>query len=434
MCPLKFHADSASSVGPLATRTPDEIIAPLIDKITDLTNTDIDVSIPNTALRSLIASLPQPTSLGITGNEVRDAYNAVSKVLIPRLVGHVILPSPKSAPQLPTGLLEQQKDKGFSSDAVDVMIEIVKCYGPLLQDQELIALVKAVMNIIESSHAGGVVKKRALAGIGALIVHFSDAQVTSFVAALTQSFQSPDLTTDHRRYLIATVGTLARSTPSKFGPHLSTTAPFVLTALSQQEMISHSDGSDMDGEVDQESEELRETALIAVEAMVGSCPAEIKSHLPEAIDASLRYLKYDPNVADFDDEEMGGTQDADSDDGITEDTPEDDDEYGELDEDDGFSDVDDVSWKVRRCAAKALYTIINGSSATDHDTLFGSIAPVLIARLRNEREDNVRLEVIYATTALVRKTGPSSTASETAVDGIDIASPTSNSKKKTPRQ
>ncbi len=415
--------NSIFSVGPLASRTPGEIIAPLIDKITDLTSTDIDVSIPNTALRSLIASLPQPTSVGITGNEVRDAYTAVSKVLIPRLVGHVVLPSPKSAPQLPAGLLEQQKDKGYSSDAVDVMIEIVKCYGPLIQEPELIALAKAVMNIIESPQAGGVVKKRALAAIGALIVHFSDAQVASFVAALSQSFQDPNLTNDHRRYLIATVGTLARSTPLKFGPHLDTTAPFVLAALSQEELNDSAEGSDMDGEADPELEELRETALIAVEAMVGSCPAETRAHLSEAIDGALRYLKYDPNVADFDDEEMSGTQDADSDDGTTEDTPDHDDEYGELDDEDDFSDVDDLSWKVRRCAAKALYTIINGSSATDHEILFATIAPVLISRLRSERAENVRLEVIYATTALVRKTGPPAASSDTAVDGLEMAPP-----------
>ena len=420
----RTRANNFCSVGPLASRTPGEIVSPLIDKITDLTSTDIDVSIPNTALRSLIASLPQPTSVGVTGNEVRDAYTAVSKVLIPRLVGHTVLPSPKPALQLPPGLLEQQKDKGYSADAVDVMIEIIKCYGPLIQEPELIALAKAVMNIIESTQAGGVVKKRALAGIGALIVHFSDAQVTSFVAALTQSFQSPDLSNDHRRYLIATVGTLARSTPSKFGPHLNTIAPFALAALSQEELNDSAKGSDVDGEADPELEELRETALIAVEAMVGSCPTETRPHLSEAIEGALRYLKYDPNVVDFDDEEMGGTQDADSDDGITEeDGPDDDDEYGELDDDDNFSDVDDLSWKVRRCAAKALYTIINGSSATDNDILFAKIAPVLISRLRSERAENVRLEVIYATTALVRKTGPSAVNADTAVDGVEMAPP-----------
>jgi len=422
------------SVGPLAARTPAEIIAPLIDKITDLTQSDIDISIPNTALRTLIASLPHPHSVGITAQEVKDAYTAVSKVLIPRLVGHVVLPTGKTpAPPLPTGLLEKQKDKGYSSEAVDVMIEIVKCYGSLLQEQELVALAQSVMNIIESPQAGGVVKKRALAGIGALLVHFNDAQVSSFVAALTESFQHSQLTTDHRRFLIATIGTLARSTPSKFGPYLDEAAPFVLSVLSQEALEARADESDEETEVDLEIEELRETALVALEAMLASCPTEMRPHLPAAIDAALRYLKYDPNVADVDDEEMGGTLDDRSDDGITEEALDEDDEYAELDDEDAFSDVDDLSWKVRRCSAKVLYTIISGSSPADHALLFGRVAPVLISRLFNEREDNVKLEVISATTALVRKTGSSTTSSRDHSNGIEVAAaaaPLTNSRKR----
>ncbi|EXJ55886.1 hypothetical protein A1O7_08817 [Cladophialophora yegresii CBS 114405] len=418
-------------IGPLATRIPGETIAPLIDKLTDLTNKDIDISIPNTALRSLIASLPQPRPNEGPSTEVKDAYTAVSKVLIPRLVGHVIIPSSKPPPPLPRGLLEAQKDKGYSSDAVDVMIEIVKCYGSLLHDLELVALAKAVMNIIESPQAGGVVKKRALAGIGALLPHFNDTQVRSFVAALTESYQNSQLSIEHRRFLVATIGTLARSSPTKFGPYVEDVIPYVLEVLSQEEMSANA-SVDEDIEVDPEIEELRETALIALEAMLGSCPNETKSRLAGAIDAALRYLKYDPNVADVEDDEMGGTQDNDSDDGITDDAPDDDDdEYAELDDDDAFSDVDDMSWKVRRCAAKALYTIVSGSSSGDRGLLFGKIAPVLISRLFKEREDSVRLEVIAATTALIRKTGSGLTeAALTRVDSSENPAMPTNTRKR----
>ena len=396
------------SVGPLAVRTPGEIISPFIEKLTNLTDKkDIDVSVPNTALRVLISSLPQPQTIGITGDAVKDAYSAVSRVLIPRLVGRVILPSHKQL-DLPRGLLEQHPEKGYSSDAVDVMIEIVKCYGPLLQDMELVALAKAVMDIIESPQAGSVVKKRALAGVGAILVHFNDMQLSQFVSALIESFRVAHLTPNHRRFLISTIGTLARSTPGKFGPYLKTLAPFVLSALSQDEMEDAAEGSDE--EVDPEVEELRENALISLEALLGSCPNEMHVYMLEAVDAALRYLKYDPNMAFTDDEEMGGTQDNGSDDGITEDAGDDDedDEYAELDDDDEFSDVDDVSWKARRCAAKVLYTIITGSSAADYDILFEKVAPVLINRLNNEREENVRLEALSATSALVKKIGPTS--------------------------
>jgi cullin-associated NEDD8-dissociated protein 1 len=422
--------DSAKlfSVGPLASRLPSEIIVPLIDKITDLTNSDIDVTIPNTALRSLIASLPQPSPT-TNHQDVKDAYNAISKVLIPRLVGRVVVSGVKAPPKVPHGLLQPHKEKGYNPDAVDVMIEIVKCYGTLLQESELVALAQSAMQIIESQQAGGVVKKRALAGIGALLVHFTDAQVSSFVAALVQSFKTPKITDEHYRYLIATVGTVAKSIPSKFGPHLDISIPHVLSALNQAGLDEQAE--DSDGEVDADLEELREAALQAVEAMLGSCPNEMKTHLRAAMDAILRYLKYDPNVAEADDEEMGGTQDAGSDDGFTEDAIDDDDEYADLDDDGAFSDVDDLSWKVRRCAAKALYTMINGLSAADHDALFNNIAPVLLSRLNNEREDSVRLEIISATTALIRKAGsPSSTSYATSSFDGDISSPPSRKRRR----
>ncbi|KIW21006.1 hypothetical protein PV08_01585 [Exophiala spinifera] len=418
-------------IGPLAARTPGDIVAPLIDKLTDLTNREIDLSIPNTALRSLISALPQPQPNGASAQEVKDAYSAISKVLIPRLVGHVVLPTGKTPPRLPTGLLENHKDKGYSADAVDVMIEIVKCYGSLLQEVELVELAKSTMHIIESPQAGGVVKKRALAGIGALLVHFNEGQVGSFVAALKNSFDNQQLSMEHRKFLIATAGTLARSIPTKAGPYLDSVVPYVLGVLSQPE-ISSTASIDDDMEVDTETEELRETALISLESMIGSCPTEMHPHLSDAIDAALRYLKYDPNVAELSDDEMGGLQDNNSDDGFTEDPADDDDddEYAELDDDDAFSDVDDMSWKVRRCAAKVLYAIISGATAADRDLLFGRIAPDLISRLFKEREDSVRLEVIAATTMLIRKTGSSPSLELSRVDSSENPAAPTNTRKR----
>lgn len=417
------------SVGPLAARTPGEIIAPLIDKLTNLTNTSgIDVSVPNTALRTVIASLPQPHSPGVTLIDITNAYTALSRVLIPRLVGEVVIPSGKPPPQLPPALLALHPEKGYSSDAVDVLIEIVKCYGEMLQDPELVALSRSVMNIIESPQAGGVVKKRALAAMGALLTHFGDVQLSAFVSDLMQSFHSSHLTVVHRRYLIATIGTIARATPTKFGPYLKTLAPFVLSAISQEELLENDETSDDDdNEVDPEVEELRETSLVSLEGLLASCSSEMQPYMDEAVDASLRYLKYDPNVADSEDEDMSGIPDAGSDDGVTEEAEDDDDEYGELDEEDAFSDVDDVSWKVRRCAAKVLYTIVAASTIADHVMLFGRIAPVLISRLTIEREENVKLEIIAAMAALVRKAGSTAFVQPSYMHGT-IASTT------TPRQ
>ncbi|KAF7862941.1 uncharacterized protein EAF02_010490 [Botrytis sinoallii] len=86
----------------------------------------------------------------------------------------------------------------------------------------------------------------------------------------------------------------------------------------------------------------------------------------------------------------------------------------DFDDDDDFEadagfddDDDDASWKVRRCAAKTLYTLISTRGSGDlleDGTLYAQVAPTLIQRF-NEREENVRLEVIATMACLIGKTG-----------------------------
>lgn len=159
------------------------------------------------------------------------SYAAVSKVLIPRLTGAT--PSESRRGSAVKGMLEKDPSKGFSSDAIDVLITTVDCFGPLLKEAELTALERSVMAIIDNDTAGTVVTKRALAAISALVRHFSDGQINQFVSGLVKKLQDDDLSTIHRRHLIATIGSVARSAPAKFGPHLETLAPFVLSAVGE---------------------------------------------------------------------------------------------------------------------------------------------------------------------------------------------------------
>ena len=394
------------SVAPLTNRAPNEIYRPFIDKVTDITTSDnIDLSVPSTALRILVSNLPRATTNGVLTNDIKEAYNAISWVLIPRLVGKVIIPRQNTkASQLPTpGMLEIQKDGSYNADAVDVMIEVVTCFGPMLRPEELNALARTVMAIVESPSANGVAKKRALAGVGSALYHFDDQQLNEFISLLKESFESEHLYPVRRRYLIATVGTLARATPKSFGPYLKVLAPYVLSALSQEELDGETIASDDEGEVDLEVEELREAALVALETLLSSCASDMIPFLDDSVRAALRFLRYDPNVAESEDEDMAGTQDGESDDGETEDGPDDDDEFAELDDDGAFSDVDDLSWKLRRSATKVLYTMVTLSSLSEHALLFETIAPNLISRLSNEREESVKLELISTTTALIKK-------------------------------
>ncbi|KKY27915.1 putative cullin binding protein [Phaeomoniella chlamydospora] len=419
-------------MGPLASRIPYDVLPPLIDKLVDLTvslasGTDVSNNAPGTALRTLISNLPLPTTAGATA-EAHASYRAISKILIPRLVGDIVMSNQDAPRRPPKGILEPDAQGGYSTDAVDTLIEVAKCYGPLLQDAELSALSKMLMGIIEAPQASSVAKKRALTAIATLLPYFGDMQLSSFVSSLIESFRTSHLTADHRRYLIATIGSLARSAPRKIGPYLKTLAPFVLSALSEQEIEEMAEDTD-DTVNDGEADELRETALVALECLIGSCGEEMQPYAVDAVSASLRYIKYDPNMAESDDEDMGGTQDADSDDGITEEA-EDEDQYDDFEEEESFSDVDDISWKVRRCAAKVIYVLISGSITLDDKTTYHQIAPALIARITTEREENVKIEILSGLTALIRKTGQVAVVLETQTNGDLASSPPSRKRRR----
>ncbi|KAL4803836.1 armadillo-type protein [Aspergillus unguis] len=220
-------------LGPLVTRLPLEGLRMLLERLSNLTTSQsIDTSVPNTALRVIVTALPRPQPNQPPSPDATTAYSAVSEVLIPRLIG----PSSKRRGSVTKGMLEKDPAKGFSSDAIDVVIQVASCFGTLLSEKELTALEKAVMSIIDNDTAGTVVTKRALAAISALVLHFSDDQFGIFVSELVERFNSPQLSTVHRRHLIAAVGSLARTVPAKIGPHLQTLAPFIFSAVGEEDL------------------------------------------------------------------------------------------------------------------------------------------------------------------------------------------------------
>lgn len=372
------------------------------------------------ALRSVVVTLPRPVPGVQPTKEVIEAYAAVSRVLIPRLIGHLVLPAPAHVklPAPPPGMLQLGANKEIDAEGVDVLIEVVRCFGPMLQEPEIVALQDVVVRILENDRASSVVKKRAVVAVSILAVYLTDLGLSAFISKLIESFTNSHVTPVQRRLYITILGSMARSIPSRFGPYLKTLAPFVLSALSQQELDDQAENAAEDGERDAEFDDVRESALVALEGFLAACGSEMRSFTDETIQAALRFLKYDPNyMVDDDDEEMGGTEEDDDDDDM--DGLEDDDEF---DADGGFEDDDDdASWKVRRCAAKVLYTLISTRASgdlLDDGTLYSQIAPVLINRF-GEREQNVRLEVVATMASLIRKTGEGSSISFTPDDNAD---------------
>jgi cullin-associated NEDD8-dissociated protein 1 len=390
-----------ASLGPLVRKVPPQIIGPMMEKLSTLKlKNSVDNAVPALAIRTVIEALPRPTASVIPGRDVQEAYANVSRVLIPRLLGRSVSNNvvSKGSVRLPApseGLLENDQD--LNADAIDVLIEVVRCYGPMLQPVEVEALQDAVVTLLEKDRGTSVVKKRAVVALSLLANYISDNLLAVFIARASATLQGQNTTPVTRRLYISILGSMARSIPQRFGQHMPSVAPLILAALSEEELAQQMDEIG-DGSDATELNEVREAALVALEAFFASCPTQMRPYTEDALAACLRYLKYDPNYAVDEDEDM-------------EEEAEEDDDFGDDDDefeaDAGFDDDDDTSWKVRRTAAKAIYTLIATRSSGDlleKGVLYEQAAPALVKRF-DEREENVRLEVISALSLLVRKTG-----------------------------
>ena len=418
------------------TKIPADTLPPVVEKLSNLEiSNSVDNSIRAAALRTFISAFPPPVSGVAPAKPTQDAYNAMSKVLIPRLVGYVVNSHGlKNHPSPPPGLLEVDPKAGVDTDAIDVLVELLRSFGPMLQDAEKQALQKSIMNILNSERTSTVIKKKAVVAISVLAVYLPDRLLGTLIFSTIESFRGSDVAPSKRRLLISMVGSLARSVPQRLGPYLKTVAPFVLEPLSAQEYESSLEELTEAGAPNPETEEVHEAALVALEGFLASCSNGMRIFTGDAIDAALRYVAYDPNVsADEDDDEMGGLQTESDDELETNGFDEDDEEAFE--EEGAMSDDDDVSWKVRRCAAKVLYTIIStrgNGDLLDSGILYDKIAPVLIKRFQ-EREENVRLEILAALALLIRKTGGGLPTLE-AKGGVEVdyihAEPTQSRKRR----
>lgn len=388
-------------LGPFVNKIPEKTLPVMIEKLSNLqTDNTIDQSIPSLALREVVVSLPRPVAGAARTKSVQDAYSAISRVLIPRLIGqNVIPPAQQNLPPPPKGMLAVDLEKGTDSNAVDVLTAVARSFGPLLQDVEIHALEKVTFEVLENERASSMMKKKAVTAISTLAEYFSDQLLSSFLSRVIELLRDPHLTRSKRKLYITILGSMARSIPRKFGPYLKTLAPFVMSALSAQEQDEEMDVSDDEGERDPEVDEVLEAALIALDSFLASCSQDMRMYTDETIDAATRYLKYDPNLAqDDDDDENDDDMGSDDEDAL---------EGEDFEEEAGYDDDEDASWKVRRCATKVLYTLVSTRSSGDlleDGTLYNRVAPALITRFK-EREDTVRLEVLATLSNLVKKSG-----------------------------
>ncbi|KAI5301310.1 hypothetical protein KEM55_004827 [Ascosphaera atra] len=384
--------------GPLAARSSTIRKAFLLFSLCSLTpKPETDDSLQYSALRSVVAAMHHPQTGGAITTAAAEDYKAVQANLL------TFLTDGNAKKNIPA-LLAKNGSKGYSSDAIDLARDVIKAYGVCIAPPDVEKLTGCIVRIIRDDGAGTVATKRALLAVSDLVGLFNDTHWGMFLSEIKNGFAMENLSIRQRRNLTSTIAMAARGDPAKLGSYLYQLAEDVLAPVyggSEKKMYGMDKAED---DYDPNVDEVRETALATLDTLLTLCAKEMKPYVVQCATGALNYLRYDPNLAingDSDDEEMGDADGAGSD--AEEEDGEEFSDFEDVDE----SDTDDVSWKVRRAAAKLLCTLVSSQECAAvkefEEMVYGKVAPALLARLAREREDTVKLEIVSCLIALVRR-------------------------------
>lgn len=220
------------------------------------------------------------------------------------------------------------------------------------------------------------VRKRSITALSYLLVNCNqlllNKTINILLTELTNNANGKTSISMVRTY-IQCIASISRQAGHRFGDHLKDVMP----------LVAHFCKNDDD--------ELREYCLQAFESFVRRCPKEIQPYVPDVsnldsvcncriitrcfqiIATCLVCICHDPNYNydDAEDEEM----EMDNED--------------ENESNDEYSDDDDMSWKVRRAAAKCIEAIIS----TRHDMViefYQRLSQPLIARFKGKQAPQCR--------------------------------------------
>lgn len=285
-------------------------------------------------------------------------------------------------PRLISGISAESSPQDVLQISLDLMNDILAKYGKeLTADAEKIQ--KAVIPHITSKTSAA--KKKAISCLGYLSNVSSEKQFTELMEYLLSSIPKSKKADVVRTYIQA-IGNLSRSVGYRMGKQIPNVVPLVL------KFVNHPNY--------EEDDELREICFQTFESLIYRCPQEITEFLQKIIEQCLTFIKHDPNYA------VGSDEDEDA-----MDVDEDDDD----DDDGGYSDDDDMSWKVRKASSRCLCAVIRTRPEMIQE-LYKSVAPVLVARF-SEREENVKLDIFGTFGALLSQTSLLSGGSGAGVSG-----------------
>ncbi|EPS63633.1 hypothetical protein M569_11150 [Genlisea aurea] len=274
------------------------------------------------------------------------------------------------SPKLIRGIVTPEMSSEIKCECLDILCEVLHKYGSLMvSDHE--GLLNALLPQLNTNQAS--VRKKAVSSIASLASSLSDDFLARATAEVIRVLKNKGTKSEITRTNIQMIGALSRAVGYRFGPHLGDT---VLILINYCKNASEND------------EELRENSLQALESLLLRCPRDISPYCIQILQLTLQCLSHDPNFTD----------------NMEEDT--DDESYAEEDDDesaDEYTDDEDISWKVRRAAAKCLGALIV-SRPEMLSRLYEEACPKLIDRFK-EREENVKMDIFNTFIELLRQTG-----------------------------
>nr|XP_009762524.1 PREDICTED: cullin-associated NEDD8-dissociated protein 1 [Nicotiana sylvestris]XP_009762525.1 PREDICTED: cullin-associated NEDD8-dissociated protein 1 [Nicotiana sylvestris] len=274
------------------------------------------------------------------------------------------------SPKLIKGITAPGMSTEIKCECLDILCDVLHKYGNLMaSDHE--ALLTSLLPQLSSNQAS--VRKKTVSCIASLSSSLSDDLLAKATVEVVRLLSKKGSKSEMIRTNIQMIGALSRAVGYRFGPHLGETVPMLINYCTS---------------ASENDEELREYSLQALESFLLRCPRDISYYCDEILHLTLEYLSYDPNFTD--------NMEEDIDEEIL-DEEEDDESANE------YTDDEDVSWKVRRAAAKCLAALIV-TRPEMLSKLYEQACPKLIDRFK-EREENVKMDVFSTFIELLRQTG-----------------------------
>ncbi|XP_026534350.1 cullin-associated NEDD8-dissociated protein 1-like [Notechis scutatus] len=337
-------------LGPLVSKVKEYQVETIVDTLCTNMLSDKEQlrDISSIGLKTVISELPPPS----TGSTM--TANVCKKITA----------------QL-TGAIGKQEDVSVQLEALDILSDILSRLGGTLYSFHSSILNCLLPQLMSPRLA---VRKRAIIAIGHLVLTCNGNIFAELMEHLLSELRRNNSTSTTRTYIQCIAG-ISKQAGHRIGDYLEKMIPLIIQYCNV------------------EDDELREYCFQAFESFVRRCPKEIGPHLPNVTGLCLKYITYDPNY-NYDNEEEDEDEMMETENGEDE----------EQESDDEYSDDDDISWKVRRSAAKCLEAIVS----TRHDLLqdfYKTLSPALISRFK-EREENVKADIFSAYISLLKQTLP----------------------------